>query len=249
MQDQPHLPVLSQGRWGVRRDRDVCAWDRVGGAWRFSVSAFMLLTRPQQPHADAYWDLPQAFNGVFEKAIQRAVPSEDTRQRVINLTDQITYSVYVYTAQGLFERDKLIFLAQVAFQVIPAKVWGSCCTTGIHMACSLTLVLLWMLRASRSSQRGCGCCLAVTLNSQITGPGPQERSEPSRTGLSPALPFQGWCHVPCGLPAAPGLGCCQGGSVQSPTVPRQCQHSPYLEQRVWDHLQGVPEGEQSPGVI
>uniref|UniRef100_A0A8C0VE51 Dynein axonemal heavy chain 17 n=1 Tax=Cyanistes caeruleus TaxID=156563 RepID=A0A8C0VE51_CYACU len=76
----------------------------------------------------------KAFNGVFEKAIQRAIPSDDTRQRVINLTDQITYSVYVYTAQGLFERDKLIFLAQVAFQVIPANAWGSCCTTGIHVA-------------------------------------------------------------------------------------------------------------------
>uniref|UniRef100_A0A674HTA8 Dynein axonemal heavy chain 17 n=1 Tax=Taeniopygia guttata TaxID=59729 RepID=A0A674HTA8_TAEGU len=63
----------------------------------------------------------KAFNGVFEKAIQRAVPSDDTRQRVINLTDQITYSVYVYTAQGLFERDKLIFLAQVAFQVLALK--------------------------------------------------------------------------------------------------------------------------------
>ncbi|NWR46185.1 DYH17 protein, partial [Regulus satrapa] len=63
----------------------------------------------------------KAFNGVFEKAIQRAVPSDDTRQRVINLTDQITYSVYVYTAQGLFEKDKLIFLAQVAFQVLALK--------------------------------------------------------------------------------------------------------------------------------
>ncbi|XP_005530761.1 PREDICTED: dynein heavy chain 17, axonemal [Pseudopodoces humilis] len=63
----------------------------------------------------------KAFNGVFEKAIQRAIPSDDTRQRVINLTDQITYSVYVYTARGLFERDKLIFLAQVAFQVLALK--------------------------------------------------------------------------------------------------------------------------------
>lgn len=50
------------------------------------------------------------------------MPSDDTRERVINLTDQITFSVYVYTAQGLFERDKLIFLAQVAFQVIPPAV-------------------------------------------------------------------------------------------------------------------------------
>ncbi|NXU85060.1 DYH17 protein, partial [Xiphorhynchus elegans] len=63
----------------------------------------------------------KAFNGVFEKAIQRATPSQDTQQRVVNLTDQITYSVYMYTAQGLFERDKLIFLAQVAFQVLLMK--------------------------------------------------------------------------------------------------------------------------------
>lgn len=55
---------------------------------------------------------------VFEKAIQRTAPAEDVKQRVINLTDEITYSVFMYTARGLFERDKLIFLAQVAFQVI-----------------------------------------------------------------------------------------------------------------------------------
>lgn len=59
----------------------------------------------------------QAFNVVFEKAIQKTPPAEEVRQRVINLTDEITYSVYMYTARGLFERDKLIFLAQVTFQV------------------------------------------------------------------------------------------------------------------------------------
>lgn len=62
---------------------------------------------------------PQAFHVVFEKAIQRTVPADEVRQRVTNLTDEITYSVYVYTARGLFERDKLIFLAQVTFQVLP----------------------------------------------------------------------------------------------------------------------------------
>ncbi|NXE83161.1 DYH17 protein, partial [Cochlearius cochlearius] len=63
----------------------------------------------------------KAFNGVFEKAIQRTAPDDDIKQRVINLTDEITYSVYMYTARGLFERDKLIFLAQVAFQVLTIK--------------------------------------------------------------------------------------------------------------------------------
>ncbi|NXE29303.1 DYH17 protein, partial [Ardeotis kori] len=63
----------------------------------------------------------KAFNGVFEKAIQRTAPDDDIKQRVLNLTDEITYSVYMYTARGLFERDKLIFLAQVAFQVLALK--------------------------------------------------------------------------------------------------------------------------------
>ncbi|XP_039201063.1 dynein heavy chain 17, axonemal isoform X2 [Crotalus tigris] len=63
----------------------------------------------------------KAFNVVFEKAIQRTAPAEDVKHRVINLTDEITYSVFMYTARGLFERDKLIFLAQVAFQVLLVK--------------------------------------------------------------------------------------------------------------------------------
>ncbi|XP_004592923.2 dynein axonemal heavy chain 17 [Ochotona princeps] len=63
----------------------------------------------------------KAFNVVFEKAIQKTVPADEVRQRVSNLTDEITYSVYMYTARGLFERDKLIFLAQVTFQVLSMK--------------------------------------------------------------------------------------------------------------------------------
>ncbi|NXL59531.1 DYH17 protein, partial [Chordeiles acutipennis] len=63
----------------------------------------------------------KAFNRVFEKAIQHTAPADDIKQRVTNLTDEITYSVYTYTAQGLFERDKLIFLAQVTFQVLALK--------------------------------------------------------------------------------------------------------------------------------
>ncbi|XP_040542548.1 dynein axonemal heavy chain 17 isoform X5 [Gallus gallus] len=63
----------------------------------------------------------KAFSVVFEKAIQRTAQAEDVGQRVINLTDEITYSVFMYTARGLFEKDKLIFLAQIAFQVLAIK--------------------------------------------------------------------------------------------------------------------------------
>ena len=54
---------------------------------------------------------------VFEKAIERAEPASDVIERVTNLIDCITFSVFIYTTRGLFEKDKLIFTAQVAFQV------------------------------------------------------------------------------------------------------------------------------------
>ena len=54
---------------------------------------------------------------VFHHAIERAEPSEDVKERVGNLIDSMTYSVFMYTSRGLFERDKLTFISQVAFQV------------------------------------------------------------------------------------------------------------------------------------
>lgn len=94
---------------------------------------------------------PQAFNVVFEKAIQDTTPADEVKQRVINLTDEITYSVYMYTARGLFERDKLIFLAQVTFQV-------SCCL------CTQT--------AASAPAAGNAQACAGTANSQDPYPGP-----------------------------------------------------------------------------
>lgn len=81
---------------------------------------------------------PQAFNVVFEKAIQDTTPAEEVKQRVINLTDEITYSVYMYTARGLFERDKLIFLAQVTFQVSRCfcAQTAACAAAGNPQACA-----------------------------------------------------------------------------------------------------------------
>ena len=43
------------------------------------------------------------------------------KQRVINLIDCITFSVFIYTTRGLFEKDKVIFMAQVAFQILLMK--------------------------------------------------------------------------------------------------------------------------------
>ena len=59
---------------------------------------------------------------VFHHAIECAVASENVKERVENLIDSITYSVFMYTSRGLFERDKLTFVSQVAFQVSIYKI-------------------------------------------------------------------------------------------------------------------------------
>lgn len=61
--------------------------------------------------------LLQAFSVVFHQAIARSPKSDDVVERVNILIDCITYSVFIYTTRGLFEADKLIFIAQMAFQV------------------------------------------------------------------------------------------------------------------------------------
>nr|CAB3238637.1 dynein beta chain, ciliary-like [Phallusia mammillata] len=62
----------------------------------------------------------KAFNVVFSKAIERSEPADDLKQRVTNLIDTTTYSVFQYTTRGLFECDKLTFTAQVAMQILLA---------------------------------------------------------------------------------------------------------------------------------
>ncbi|KAK4326145.1 hypothetical protein Pmani_003309 [Petrolisthes manimaculis] len=63
----------------------------------------------------------KAFRVVFQKAIERSEANEDVRLRVSALIDTITYSVFLYTTRGLFEKDKLIFAAQMTFQVLASQ--------------------------------------------------------------------------------------------------------------------------------
>uniref|UniRef100_A0A8C4YFM3 Dynein axonemal heavy chain 11 n=1 Tax=Gopherus evgoodei TaxID=1825980 RepID=A0A8C4YFM3_9SAUR len=60
----------------------------------------------------------KAFNTVFHKAIVWAESSEDLQGHITNLIEAVTYSVFLYTNQGLFEKDKLTFLAQTMFQIL-----------------------------------------------------------------------------------------------------------------------------------
>uniref|UniRef100_A0A667HA36 Dynein axonemal heavy chain 9 n=1 Tax=Lynx canadensis TaxID=61383 RepID=A0A667HA36_LYNCA len=59
----------------------------------------------------------KAFSIVFQKAVEKAAPDESLKARVTNLIDSVTFSVYQYTTRGLFECDKLTYLAQLTFQV------------------------------------------------------------------------------------------------------------------------------------
>lgn len=60
----------------------------------------------------------KAFKTVFKNAIIKAPKSEILRARVSNLIDSITFSVFLYTSRGLFERDKLIFMSQMVIQIL-----------------------------------------------------------------------------------------------------------------------------------
>jgi len=60
----------------------------------------------------------KSFKIVFEHAVKRAVPDEELKNRVKNIIESITYMAFQYTARGLFEKHKIIFTAQVAFQVL-----------------------------------------------------------------------------------------------------------------------------------
>eukprot|EP00064_Thunnus_orientalis_P009532 superscaffoldBa00001216_g9556 len=60
----------------------------------------------------------KAFNVVFHKAVEMAEACEDVKSRVNTLIDCVTYSTFNYISRGLFERDKLTFTAQLAFQLL-----------------------------------------------------------------------------------------------------------------------------------
>lgn len=59
-----------------------------------------------------------AFIVVFYRAIHTSTKSDDVAERVQTLLDAITYSIFQYTSRGLFERHRLIFIAQMCFNIL-----------------------------------------------------------------------------------------------------------------------------------
>ncbi|XP_033840356.1 dynein heavy chain 9, axonemal isoform X2 [Periophthalmus magnuspinnatus] len=60
----------------------------------------------------------KAFSVVFQNAVERAAPDETLTQRVSNMIQSITWSMFQYTTRGLFECDKLTYTAQLTFQIL-----------------------------------------------------------------------------------------------------------------------------------
>lgn len=60
----------------------------------------------------------KAFTVVFKNAISNTEQNNDLGIRIKLLIENITFFVYMYTSRALFERDKLIFLAQLTIQIL-----------------------------------------------------------------------------------------------------------------------------------
>ncbi|CAL8089314.1 unnamed protein product [Calicophoron daubneyi] len=59
----------------------------------------------------------KAFRTVFEQSIDTAPEAETEKDRLNSLIENISFSIFVYTTRGLFEKDKLIFLILMVLQV------------------------------------------------------------------------------------------------------------------------------------
>ena len=59
-----------------------------------------------------------SFVSYFFKSIDRAVAAEKLFERVANLRSSLRITIYTMVSRGLFVRHKLIFLAQLTFNLI-----------------------------------------------------------------------------------------------------------------------------------
>ncbi|CAM9273797.1 unnamed protein product [Choristocarpus tenellus] len=65
-----------------------------------------------------------SFVTFFVKSISKAKPAEGIEQRVLNLRDALRMTIYTWVSRGLFERHKLIFLSQLAFNLMKRGILG-----------------------------------------------------------------------------------------------------------------------------
>ena len=59
-----------------------------------------------------------AFSKFFNKALEKAVPSAEAHQRVKSLKKSLRATIYAWVSRGLFQKHKLLFLSQLAFNLM-----------------------------------------------------------------------------------------------------------------------------------
>lgn len=65
-----------------------------------------------------------SFNTFFEKSVNRALKDENLNTRVENLRESLRMTIFTWVSRGLFERHKLMFLAQVTFSLMQRGIIG-----------------------------------------------------------------------------------------------------------------------------
>jgi hypothetical protein len=69
------------------------------------------------PHPPLQTSLAQ-FNELYAAAIDGAERAVVPSKRVLNITDHLTHSIYLYVQRGLFERHKLIFALMLTTKIL-----------------------------------------------------------------------------------------------------------------------------------
>ena len=65
-----------------------------------------------------------SFMTFFEKSVHRAEKKDELLDRVYSLRESLRCTIFTWVARGLFERHKLIFLAQLTFNLIKRGIIG-----------------------------------------------------------------------------------------------------------------------------
>jgi len=65
-----------------------------------------------------------SFVTFFFKSIEKCAPAKDVEERVLLLRESLRLTIFTWVARGLFERHKLIFIAQLCFNLMRRGVLG-----------------------------------------------------------------------------------------------------------------------------
>ena len=66
----------------------------------------------------------KSFRKVFERTLDNCTASrDDLKIRISKLVEDVIRSTFIYTSRALFEKDKLIFTAQMCFQILLTGIY------------------------------------------------------------------------------------------------------------------------------